>query len=142
MRDRPFNLQGGGGLWFSFSSRNIFSENKFNFFFLQSAKKKFQNLTLGYMTKTLNQIFFCSSTKIRIFFQQHWESEYFFRKDPSLTYFNFFYFDGFFFSLWCCSIFVLCFIFVVLLSNHIYFSPCIWPLYNDSLSNTYRTSDS
>ena len=31
------------------------------------------------MSKTLNQIFF-SSTKIRIFFQQHWESEYFFRK--------------------------------------------------------------
>ena len=31
------------------------------------------------MTKTLNQIFF-SSTKIRIFFQQHWKSEYFFRK--------------------------------------------------------------
>jgi hypothetical protein len=37
-------------------------------------------LTLGYMTKTLDQIFFYSSTKIRIFFQQHWESEYFFRK--------------------------------------------------------------
>ena len=31
------------------------------------------------MTKTLNQIFF-SSTKIRIFFQQQWESEYNFRK--------------------------------------------------------------
>jgi hypothetical protein len=29
------------------------------------------------MTKTLNQIIFFSSTKIRIFFQQHWESEYF-----------------------------------------------------------------
>jgi hypothetical protein len=28
----------------------------------------FQNLTLGYMTKTLNQIIFSSSTKIRIFF--------------------------------------------------------------------------
>jgi hypothetical protein len=28
----------------------------------------FQNLTLGYMTKALNQIFFFSSTKIRIFF--------------------------------------------------------------------------
>ena len=27
-----------------------------------------QNLTLGYMTKTLNQIIFYSSTKIRIFF--------------------------------------------------------------------------
>ena len=30
----------------------------------------FQNLTLGYMTKTLNQIIFFSSTKIRIFFQK------------------------------------------------------------------------
>ena len=30
------------------------------------------------MTKTLNQIIFFSSTKIRLFFQQHWESEYFF----------------------------------------------------------------
>ena len=35
-----------------------------------------QNLTLGYMAKTLNKIIFFSSTKIRIFFQQHWESEY------------------------------------------------------------------
>ena len=43
------------------------------FFFLQ-------NLTLGYMTKTLNQITFFSSTKIRVFFQQHRESEYLFRK--------------------------------------------------------------
>ena len=34
------------------------------------------------MTKTLNQIIFFSLTKIRIFFQQHWESEYFFRKKP------------------------------------------------------------
>ena len=32
--------------------------------------------------KTLNQIIFFSSTKIKIFFQQHWESEYFFRKKP------------------------------------------------------------
>ena len=32
------------------------------------------------MTKTLNQIIFFSSTKIRIFFQQHCESDYFFRK--------------------------------------------------------------
>jgi hypothetical protein len=32
------------------------------------------------MTKTLNQIILFCSTKIRIFFQQHWESDYFFRK--------------------------------------------------------------
>jgi hypothetical protein len=43
----------------------------------------FQNPTLGYMTKTLNQIIFFSPIKIsEYFFQQHWESEYFFRKKP------------------------------------------------------------
>jgi hypothetical protein len=39
----------------------------------------FQNLTLGYMTKTLNQIiFFFPPPKSEYFFQQHWESEYLF----------------------------------------------------------------
>jgi hypothetical protein len=42
----------------------------------------FQNLTLGYMTKTLNQIIFFSPPKSEYFFQQDWESEYFFRKKP------------------------------------------------------------
>ena len=66
LRDRPFNLQGVGvGLWF-FVSFRIF----------------FQNLTLGYMTKTLNQIIFFPPPKSEYFFQQHWESEYFFRKKP------------------------------------------------------------
>jgi hypothetical protein len=32
------------------------------------------------MTKTLNQIFFFPPPKSEYFFQQHWESEYFFRK--------------------------------------------------------------
>jgi hypothetical protein len=42
-----------------------------------------QNLTLGYMSKTLNQIIcFFSPPKSEYFFQQHWESEYFFRKKP------------------------------------------------------------
>ena len=40
----------------------------FIFFVAQSANFFFQNLTLGYMTKTLNQIIIFSSTKIRIFF--------------------------------------------------------------------------
>jgi hypothetical protein len=60
LRDRPIKLQ--RGLWFFFSFRKICSDNTRvrNFFF--------QNLTLGYITKTLNQIFFFfSSTKIRIF---------------------------------------------------------------------------
>jgi hypothetical protein len=69
-----------------FFVRNFFSDNTrvrmYIFVVAQSAKFFFQNLALGYMTKTLNQIIFFSSTKIRIFFQEHWESEYFFRKKP------------------------------------------------------------
>ena len=34
------------------------------------------------MTKTLNQIIFYPPPKSEYFFQQHWESEYFFRKNP------------------------------------------------------------
>jgi IS4 transposase len=51
-------------------------------FFFGHAKRNFffQNLTLGYMTKTLNQIFFFPPPKSEYFFQQHWESEYLFRK--------------------------------------------------------------
>ena len=67
-----------------FSFRIFFSDNTrvriFVFFVVQNANFFLQNLTLCYMTKTLNQIIFFSSTKIRIFFQKHWESKYFFRK--------------------------------------------------------------
>ena len=42
----------------------------------------FQNLALVYMTKTLIQIFFFPPPKSEYFFQQHWESEYFFRNKP------------------------------------------------------------
>ena len=63
IRDRPFNLQGEEWLWFFVSFRNFFSENTRVRILIFS-----QNLTLGYMTKTLNQIIFFSSTKIRIFF--------------------------------------------------------------------------
>ena len=62
VRDRPFNLQGRGVMFFFVSFRIFFSDNtRVRIFFLQ-------NLTLGYMTKTLNQIIFFSSIKIRIFF--------------------------------------------------------------------------
>ena len=56
LRDRPFNLQGGYGFLF-----------RSEFFFRTTQELEylfFQNLTLGYMAKTLNQIFFFSSTKI------------------------------------------------------------------------------
>ena len=72
LRNRPFNLKGGGGYGFLFRSEFFFSDNTrvriFIFFVAQSATFFFQNVTLGYMTKTLNQIIFFSSTKIRIFF--------------------------------------------------------------------------
>jgi hypothetical protein len=54
-----------------------------NYFFRTTQELEyflFQNLTLGYMTKTLNQIFFFLHQNQNICFQQHWESEYFFRK--------------------------------------------------------------
>ena len=72
VRNRPFNLKGGRGLWFFVSFRIFFPDNtrvRIYFFCLARGEFFFQNLTLGYMTKTLNQIiFFFSSTKIRIFF--------------------------------------------------------------------------
>ena len=48
----------------------------------------FQNLALGYMTITLNQrnrLFFFPLPKSEYFFQQYWESEYFFRKKNITT---------------------------------------------------------
>jgi hypothetical protein len=67
IRDRPFNLK--GGLWFFVSFRIFFrTKKKVRIFFFCRTNFFFQNLTLGYMTKS------------DYFFQQHWESEYFFRK--------------------------------------------------------------
>ena len=76
-RDRPFNLK--GRLWFFVSFRNFFSDNTRVVIFIFFVP---QNLTLDYMTKTLNQIFFFPPPKSEYIFQQHWESEYFFRKKP------------------------------------------------------------
>ena len=61
LRDRPFNLK--VGLWFFVLFRIFFLDNTRVRIFIFC-----QNLTLGYMTKTLNQIIFFFSTKIRIFF--------------------------------------------------------------------------
>ena len=73
LRDRLFNLKGGGGggYGFLFRSEFFFSANtRVRIFYFFRAKREifFQNLTLDYMTKTLNQIIFFPSTKIRIFF--------------------------------------------------------------------------
>ena len=69
IRDWPFNLK--WGLWIFVSFRIFFPDNtRVRIFLFCRAKREFffQNLTLGYMTKTLNQIIFFFSTKIRIFF--------------------------------------------------------------------------
>ena len=73
LRDRPFNLQGQEGVMVFCFFQIFFSDNtkSSNIYLFCRAKCKFffQNLTLGYiLTKTLNQIIFFSSTKIRIFF--------------------------------------------------------------------------
>ena len=58
LRDRPFNLEGGYG--FLFRSEMFFRTTpELEIFFLsRKARIFFQNLTLGYMTKILNQIIF------------------------------------------------------------------------------------
>jgi hypothetical protein len=73
-----------GGYGFLFHSEFFFrTTRELEYLFILSRKARifFQNLTLDYMTKTLNQIiFFFSPPKSEFFFQQHWKSEIFFRK--------------------------------------------------------------
>ena len=86
IRDRPFNLQGGGGVLFH-SEFFFRTTRELEYLFFCRAKRTFffQNLTLGYMTKVLNQIFFFPPPKSEFFFQQHWESEYFFLEKKLLS---------------------------------------------------------
>ena len=68
---------------FCFVQNFFFGQHKSqNIYFFCRAKREFffQNLTLGYMTKTLNQIIFFSSTKIRIFFSAKLRIRLFFQK--------------------------------------------------------------
>jgi hypothetical protein len=79
---------GGEGYGILFRSEFFFwttQELEYLFFLLRKARNFFHNLTLGYMTKTLNQIIFFLPPKSEYFFQQHWESEYLFRKKPLPT---------------------------------------------------------
>ena len=58
-RDRPFNLKGGRGYGFLFRSEIFFrTARELEYIFFCRAKREFffQNSTLVYMTKTLNQI--------------------------------------------------------------------------------------
>ena len=67
VRDRPFNLKGG----FCFVQNFFFGQHEsLNIYFFCRTKRDFfsQNSTLGYMTKTLNQIFFFLHQNLNIFF--------------------------------------------------------------------------
>ena len=86
VRDRPFNLQGWGGCYVFFSFRIFFSDNtrvRILIFFCRAKREIFfQNLTLGYMTKTLNQIIFFPPPKSEYFFSNIGNQNIFFRKKP------------------------------------------------------------
>ena len=75
-----------GRLWFIFSFMNFFSDNTiiriFILFVAQSAKF-FQYLTLDYMTKTLNQIFFFPPPKSEYFFSNIGNQNIFLEKKHS-----------------------------------------------------------
>jgi hypothetical protein len=84
IRDRPFNLRGGYG--FLFRSGIFFSDNtraRILIFLSHKARIFFQNLTLGYMTKTLNRIiFFFLHQNQNIFFSNIGNQNIFLEKKP------------------------------------------------------------
>ena len=86
LRDRPFNLKGGEGLWFFVSFRNFFSDNtRVRIYFFCRAKREFFFPIFYirlYDKNSESDYFFFPPPKPEYFFQQHWESEYFLRKKP------------------------------------------------------------
>ena len=81
-RDRPFNLQ--GGLWLFVSFRNLFSDNTrvriFIFFVAHSTNFFFPEFNIRLYDNNSESDFVFPPPKSEYFFQQHWESEYLFRK--------------------------------------------------------------
>jgi hypothetical protein len=86
VRDRPFNLKGGGGYGFLFCSKKIFQttqELEYLFFLSREVQFFFQEFNIRlYDKNSESDFFFFPPLKSEYFFQQHWESEYFFRKKP------------------------------------------------------------
>ena len=83
LRDRPFNLQGGYG--FLFRSEIIFRitrELEYLFILSRKAPNFFPEFNIRLYDKNSESDFFFPPPKSEYFFQQHWESEYFFRKKP------------------------------------------------------------
>ena len=84
LRDRPFNLKRGGGLWFLFRSEFFFrttQELEYLFFLPRKAQIFFPEFNIRLCDKNSeSDYFFFPPPKSEYFFQQRWESEYFFRK--------------------------------------------------------------
>ena len=81
LRERPFNLQ-GGGMVFCFVQNFFFGQRELKYLFFLSAKREFFfsefNIRL-YDKNSESDYFFFPPPKSEYFFQQQWESEYFFR---------------------------------------------------------------
>ena len=86
LRDRPFNLKGGGGYGFLFRSEFFFrttQELEYLLFWLREVQIFFPEFKIRlYDKNSESHYFFFPPPKSEYFFQQHWESEYFFRKKP------------------------------------------------------------
>jgi hypothetical protein len=85
LRDRPFNLQrGGGGYGFLFRSEFFFRttrELEYLIFLSRKAQIFFPEFDIrSYNKNSESDYYFFPPPKSEYFFQQHWESEYFFRK--------------------------------------------------------------
>ena len=83
LRNRPFNLK-GGGYGFLFRSEFFFRttrELEYLFFLSRKARIFFPEFHIRLYDKNSESDYFVlSPPKSEYFFQQHWESEYFFRK--------------------------------------------------------------
>ena len=84
IRDRPFNLQGGGVMVFCFIQNFFFrttQELEYYFFLSCKARNFFPEFNIRLYDKNSESDYsFFPPPKSEYFFQQHWESEYFFRK--------------------------------------------------------------
>ena len=82
LRDRPFNLKGGGGYGFLFRSEIFFrttQEIEYLFFLSRKSRNFFPEFNIRlYDKNSESDYFFFPPPKSEYFFQQHWKSEYFF----------------------------------------------------------------
>jgi hypothetical protein len=83
LRDRPFNLK-GGGYGFLFRSEIFFrTTQELEYFFLSRKARNFFPAFYNrlYDKNSESDYFFLPPPKSEYFFQQHWESEYFFLEE-------------------------------------------------------------